>query len=43
MSEILKRLQSEEANLIDFEKGILIDGIVQSMTKSHEQACGITV
>lgn len=43
VSEILKSLQGEEANLIDFEKGILIDGLVQSMAKSHDQACWITV
>ncbi len=43
VSEILKSLQGEEANLIDFEKGIVIESLVQSMAKSHEKACWITI
>ncbi|KZL26974.1 Gfo/Idh/MocA family protein [Pseudovibrio sp. Ad37] len=43
VNEILKSLQGEYSHLIDFERGIFIEGLVQTMAKSHEQASWVTV
>ncbi len=43
VNEILKSLQGQESHLIDFERGIFIEGLVQSMAKSHEQSGWVTV
>ncbi len=43
ISEILKSLQGQDSHLIDFEKGIKIEGLVHAMAKSFEQAGWVTV
>ncbi len=43
VNEILKSLQGEDRHLIDFEKGIAIESLVQTMAKSHKDSCWVSV
>ncbi|KZL18995.1 Glucose--fructose oxidoreductase precursor [Pseudovibrio axinellae] len=43
VNEILMSLQGHKSHLIDFEKGISIEGLVHAMALSHDQAAWVDV